>query len=510
MTLISRILGLIRDRVFAEYFGAGPGMDAFFVAFRIPNFLRRLFAEGAFSLAFVPVLSEYKAKRSHADVRELVEHVAGTLFGVLFVVTLIGVAASPFLVMLFAPGFIDEMERFDLTAQMLSITFPYILFVSLVAFAGSVLNAYGGFAAPAFAPVLLNLTLIGAAIWGAPKFEEPVVALAWGVFAGGVVQLLFMLPGLRSLDLLPRLRWGWHHSGVRRILKLMGPAVFGSSVAQINLLFDTLIASFLVAGSVSWLYYSDRLVEFPLGVFGVALATVILPSLSKSHASEDAEGFSATLDHGLRWVVLLSVPAMVGLLLLAGPMLSTLFQYRAFSADDVHMAALSLMAYALGLPGFMLIKVLAPAFYARQDTRTPVRIAVIAMFANMLLNVAIVVPMVMLAVPGPHAGLALATGLSAYLNALLLLHHLRRDGVYRARAGWSGYLWRVAMASALMGAVLWAGPAAWEQWYQLGGWQRALDLAIWVTLGAACYFGLLRLSGLHPAALLRRGGDSGQ
>ncbi|MFP5507053.1 MAG: murein biosynthesis integral membrane protein MurJ, partial [Gammaproteobacteria bacterium] len=394
MTLLSRILGLARDLVFARLFGAGTGMDAFLVAFKIPNFMRRLFAEGAFSLAFVPVLGEYRTRRDQAEVRGLIARVAGTLAGILLIVSLVGILASPAVVGLFAPGFLKSPEKFELTVQMLRVTFSYILFISLVAFASGILNTYGRFALPAFAPVLLNIVLIAAAWWGAPFFEVPVMALAWAVALGGVLQLLIMFPALRRLGLLVRPRWGWKDSGVQRILKLMGPAILGSSVAQINLLLDTIIASFLVTGSVSWLYYSDRMVEFPLGVFGIALSTVILPSLSRTHASADPVKFQYILDRALRWVVLLGTPAALGLLLLSGPIMVALFQYEQFGAHDARMAALSLMALALGLPAFILVKVLAPAFYARQDTRTPVRIAVTAMVANMGLNLLFVLPMV--------------------------------------------------------------------------------------------------------------------
>ncbi|OGT19280.1 MAG: murein biosynthesis integral membrane protein MurJ, partial [Gammaproteobacteria bacterium RBG_16_57_12] len=408
MTLISRVLGLARDMVIARFFPIGAGTDAFFVAFKIPNFLRRLFAEGSFSQAFVPVLSEYRATRSDDEVRRLADHVAGTLAGVLFLVTLAGVLAAPLLIVLFAPGFMDDQPKLMLAADMLRITFPYILFISLASLASGVLNTYGRFAVPALTPVFLNLAMIGAAIWLAPLFDPPVLALAWGVFIGGVVQLLFQLPFLYRLRLLPRPRWGMADAGVRRILSLMGPSIFAVSVTQINLLINTVIASFLITGSVSWLYYSDRLVEFPLGVFGVALATVILPALSRKHAAAAPEEFSHTLDWALRWVALIGIPATLGLAMLSGPLLCALFQYGAFDSRDLEMSRLSLMAYSLGLLGFILVKVLVPGFYARQDTRTPVRVAVIALVSNLIMSMAFVMPMVRLDIPGPHAGLALA------------------------------------------------------------------------------------------------------
>lgn len=495
MTLTSRVLGLVRDMVFAR-FGVGLGMDAFFVAFKIPNFMRRLFAEGAFSQAFVPVLGEYRTQRSHEEVRSLVDRVAGTLAGILSLLTLLGVLGSPVLVTLFAPGFLDDPAKFSLTAELLGITFPYLLLISLVAFAAGVLNTYGRFAAPAFAPVWLNVVLIGAALWVAPRLDEPMLALAWGVFLAGIVQLLFLLPSLAKLKLLPRPRWGWRDSGVSKILRLMGPGILGSSVAQINLLFDTLIASFLVTGSVSWLYYSDRLVEFPLGIFGIALATVILPSLSRHHAEANPERFSQTLDAGLRWVLLIGLPAATGLALLAAPMVATLFLYGDFAPQDVRMSALSLMAYSLGLPGFMLVKVLAPAFYARQDARTPVKVAVTAMLSNMVLNVLFTVPMVLLAIPGPHAGLALATSVAAYVNAGLLYRHLRRQQAYQPMAGWGPWLGRILFATLALAAVVAFGSAPLAEWVGWPAWQRGGWLLVWVLAGVATYLLALRLSGL--------------
>jgi len=365
MTSLSRISGFVRDMVYAQMFGAGTGTDAFFVAFRIPNFLRRLFAEGAFSQAFVPVFSEYQTQRSRAELQELVDQVAGTLGAILFVISAIGVLAAPVLILLFAPGFTADAGKYELTVAMLRITFPYLLFISLTAFAGSVLNSCGKFSIPAITPVLLNLTMIAAALWLAPRMERPVVGLAWGVFIAGIIQLGFQVPFLRQVKLLPRPRWGWASQGVQQVLKLMLPAIFGSSVAQVNLLIDTLLASFLVSGSVSWLYYSDRLVEFPLGIFGVALGTVILPKLSRQHASAETDGFSHTLDWALRWALLIGIPATVALIILSGPILSALFQYGQFDAHDVAMSTRSLMAFSLGLVAFMLIKVLAPGFYAR-------------------------------------------------------------------------------------------------------------------------------------------------
>ena len=427
MTLISRVFGYLRDMVVAVSFGATGATDAFFVAFRIPNFLRRLFAEGAFSQSFVPVFAEYKAQRGEVALKDLVDHVAGMLGLVLSLVTAVGILAAPVVIAVFAPGYLDEPERFNLATQMLRITFPYLLFISLTALAGGILNSYGRFGVPAFTPVLLNLSLIGATLWLAPRMAEPVTGLAWGVFIAGAAQLAFQLPFLARLGLLPRLRLDRTHAGVRKIMRLMLPAILGSSVVQINLLFDTLIASFLAAGSISWLYYSDRFVELPLALFGIAIATVILPKLSDHHARNSAGEFGGTLDWALRLSTAISLPAMVGLVFLSSPILAALIQYREFGADDAYMSSLSLITLSLGLPAFILIKILAPGFYSRQDTKTPMAIGIRAMLANMGLNVLIVVPWAYSELPGPHAGLTLATALSAYLNAGLLLRGLRRD-----------------------------------------------------------------------------------
>lgn len=501
MTLLSRFLGLARDIILAMLFGASGGTDAFFVAFKIPNFMRRLFAEGAFSQAFVPVLSEYKETRSREDLIDLINHVAGTLGGILLLISSIGVAAAPLLVMLFAPGFWDDPNRYQLTADMLRISFPYIFFIALVAFSGGILNSFHQFAIPAFTPVLLNLCLIGAAIWASPLFEQPVVALAWGVAAAGLSQLLFQIPFLIKLGLMPKPRIKRHHEGVGKIIRLMIPAIVGSSVAQINLLLDTIIASFLVAGSVSWLYYSDRLVEFPLGVFGIALATVILPNLSQQHAKKSLEEFSKTLDWSLKLVSLIAIPASLGLLILAGPLLATLFNYGEFDLHDAQMASLSLMAYSLGLPAFIIIKVLAPGYYARQDTRTPVRIAIYAMVANMFLNILFVVPMVMLDIQGPHSGLALATSASAYLNAAMLYFGLRRQQVYQPLKGWGKHILQLVAANSAMAVfLLYFSPAIsiWNQWQLLDRIGMLLGLVI---AAIVVYFLILLILGFRPRQL---------
>lgn len=504
-TLVSRVLGLVRDIVFAGMFAPGAGLDAFLVAFKIPNFLRRLFAEGAFSQAFVPVLAEYKEKHE-AQEKVFIDRVAGTLAGILLVVTLLGVVGAPVVITIFAPGFITDGPKFDLTVQMLRITFPYLFFISLTAFAGGILNTYGRFGVPAFTPVLLNLALIGAALLVVPLVpkDAAVTVLAWGVFVGGLAQLLFQLPFLRQLRRLPRPRWGGQDPGVKKMLALMLPAIFGSSVAQINLLFDTLIASFLVTGSVSWLYFSDRLLEFPLGVFGIALATVILPNLSRQHAQSNPDQFKRTMDWALRLVLLIGFPAAVGLFILAGPILTTLFQWNEFSAHDVQMSSLSLMAYTLGLPAFILVKVLAPGFFARQDTRTPVRVGVIAMISNMGLNVLFVVPMVVGGFAAPHVGLALATSLAAYINAGLLYTTLRRTQVYQAQPGWAKLWVQVTISVICMALIVAWGSGPTQSWIDAAVTERVTHLIFWVVMAMVVYFASLWLTGVRFKSLWRK------
>jgi len=497
-TITSRILGFIRDVVLARYFGASAETDAFFLAFKIPNFMRRLFAEGSFSLAFVPVLSEVRATGDRRALRDLIDHVSGTLAGILLVLTAFGVLAAPLVLAIFAPGWLlDERPEFWLSADMLRITFPYILLISLTALAGGILNTFDRFLVPALTPALLNISLIAAAVLLSTRLEVPVMALAWGVLFAGVAQLFVQVPALLKLGVLPRPRWGWRHSGVRKILRLMIPTLIGSSVAQVNLLLDVVIATFLVSGSVSWLYYSDRLLEFPLGVFGVALSTVILPNLSRKFARQDPHAFSATLDWALRLAVIITLPAALGLAVLSTPILITLFQYQAFQMSDVEMSALSLSAYAAGLPAFIAVKVLAPGFYARQDTKTPVKIAIIAMVSNMALNFIFVGTLLALAFKGPHTGLALASSVAAYINAGLLYRGLRKQGVYQPEPGWGRVSLAVATGCVSMVAVLlwqigepgqWAGGSAVER----GTWLTALILFGLVVYGLALLLGGLR------------------
>jgi putative peptidoglycan lipid II flippase len=498
MTLLSRILGFVRDFVIARAFGAGAVTDAFFVAFRLPNLLRRLFAEGAFSQAFVPILAEYKNKRGPEDTRHLVDHVATLLFLALLAVTLLGIAVTPILIYITAPGFAADAGKFALTVELTRIAFPYILFISLVSLAGGILNTWSRFAVPAFTPVLLNLSLIGMALFAAPFFDPPVLALAWAVFLGGVLQLGLQLPYLAKIGMLPRFSFSLQDEGVRRILLLMLPALLGVSVSQISLLINTIFASFLPNGSVSWLYYADRLMEFPAGLLGAALGTILLPSLSKSHADNDRGEFSALLDWGLRLTFLLTLPAALALALLAVPLLATLFNYGAFQATDVLKTRDALVAYSVGLTGLILVKVLAPGFYARQNIRTPVQIALVTLAATQAMNAAFIVPLA-------HAGLALSIGLASCLNAALLWRGLRRNGDYVPQTGWGAFGMKLAVALAVMGIVLWFGKGADAHWIGAPPLERVLRLGALVAAGGGAYFGALWLSGFRLRDFTRKG-----
>ena len=493
-TMLSRVLGLARDVVLANLLGAAPTADAFFVAFKIPNFLRRLFAEGAFSQAFVPVLTETREQGSHEAVRHLVDRVAGVLGGSLFVLTALAMVMAPWVALIFAPGFSRDVAKLALTADLIVWTFPYLFLISLTGFCGAILNTYGRFAVPAYTPVLLNLSLITAAVVWAPTMPEPALGLAMGVTLAGVVQLLFQLPSLRALKLTPRPVWDTKDEGVRKILMLMVPALFGVSVSQINLLFDTVLASLLPDGSVAWLYYSDRLTELPLGVFAIAIATVILPTLSALNSRAEPEEFSQTLAWAMRNVLLIAVPATVALWLLAEPILATLFQYGAFTDRDVEMAAASLRAYTVGLGGFMLIKVLAPGYYARQDMKTPVKIGIIAMVSNMVLNVLFVFPLMWYFEMG-HVGLALATSVSAWINAGLLYLGLRRGGISLTGVFEAKFVARLVVAVSLMGiAVSMMSPAV-SLWLTADLSWRVGQMTLLVFVGMASFAMVLAVLG---------------
>lgn len=486
MTFLSRILGFVRDMVAAQLFGASgdPGVDAFYIAFRIPNFMRNLFAEGAFSQAFVPVLSEYKQARSFDVVRQFISHIAGSLSLVLFVVTIAGMLLVSPLLTVIAPGL--DTFRFQAAEEMLRITFPYLFLISLTAFSGAILNSYGRFAIPSFTPALLNICLIATAFGITHYFTIPIEAQAWGVLLAGIVQLGFQLPALYRLGLLTRPRLNWRDEGVRRVLKLMIPSLFGASVGQISVLLNTVFASFLAVGSVTWLYYSERLAYFPLGVFGVALATVVLPHLSRQHVMQSKQGFSSALDWGLRCNLLIGIPASITLLILSGPLVMSLFHYGKFSLHDVLMTQQSVMAYALGLQAFMLVKVLSAAFYARQNVRTPVKITLLVLIANMMLSAALVWPLA-------HVGLALASSLSSWLNVLILWMVLYQRRIYLPQTGWARFIWQLIVANTALAVFLWRMSGHVIEWVHYS-WQQRLLHVVLLGLGAmAIYIGVLFL-----------------
>lgn len=515
-TLVSRLLGLVREVAIATVFGANAATDAFWVAFRIPNFMRRLFAEGSFSTAFVPVLTEVKEKGDLDALKLMVARVSGTLAAVLLVVVGLGMAFAPEITRVFAAGAADDPGKLALTSDLLLITFPFLLFISLTAMAGAVLNTHQKFGLAALAPVIMNVCMIAAALWWAPHFDVPIMALAWSVTIAGLLQLLVLLPSIRELGLLAWPRWGWRAPEVRKTFKLMVPTLFGSSVAQINLLLDTFLATFLITGSQTWLSQTDRLLEFPLGLFGVALGTVILPSLSRHHVNTDTVGFSRALDWGLRTTLLIAVPAMLGLALLAEPLIATLLQHGQYTAFDARMAAMSLAALSLGLPAFALVKVLAPAFFARQDPGTPVRAGIAALVAAMLLNLVFLAVLVHLwatpehraaglgvaleQTPGLHVALAAASAVASYLNVALLWRALKRTGVYTPEPHWWRHTLRLAAACAVMVAVLLAGLWLWPDW-QGPVLQRVWRLGLLVGAGGLAYLATLYALGLRPAHL---------
>jgi putative peptidoglycan lipid II flippase len=502
LTLLSRVTGLIRDLLVARFFGASAATDAFFLAFSLPNLLRRLFAEGAFSQAFVPILGEYKNSRGEEQTRILIDDVATLLFWMLMLVTAIGVIAAPLIIYIVAPGFADEPERFSLAVQMLRIMWPYILLISLVAFAGGILNTYSRFSIPAFTPVLLNLSFIVAMLGFAHFFHPPIYVLAWAVLAGGVAQLLLQWSALRRIGKLPRIRWNlrraWADEGVKRILRQMGPAVLGVSVAQISIVINRIFQSFLETGSISWLFYADRLMEFPTGMLGVALGTILIPFLTKAHVEQDHSSYNQLLDWGLRLTFLLALPASVALAILSLPLIATLFHQGQFSARDALMSAQALTAYAVGLLGLISVKVLAPAFYAKQDIKTPVKIAVLVLMLTQLMNLAFIGWL-------KHAGLALSISLAACINAALLYSVLRKRGVYQPAAGWRTFLLKLSVVLIVFGVALY-----WAQslvpWLQLAAqpWKRAVFLGLMVVGGALLYFALLFVLGFRLKDFRRR------
>jgi len=497
MTLISRLLGFVRDAVIARVFGAGLVTDAFFVAFKIPNFLRRIFAEGAFSQAFVPILAEYRNRRGEDETRSLVDHVAGMLALSLSIVSILGVLLAPLIIYINAPGFVSNPHKFELTVSLVRVTIPYILLISLSSLLGGILNTCNQFTIPAITPTLLNLSFIAFSLLFANLFHPSIMALAWAVIFGGVIQFLFQIPFVRHVGLMPKFRLDWHHSGMRRVMRQMGPAIFGVSVAQISILINTILASFLVTGSVSWLYYADRLMEFPTGVMGVALGTILLPNLSKHYSDDSHEAYSDLLDWGIRLTLLLSLPAAISLAILSKPLVISLFQYGHFNAFDAMMSARAVLAYSIGLSGLIMIKVLAPGFYARQDIRTPVKIAIVSLLFTQFFNLIFIWQL-------KHAGLALSIGLGACINATLLYRVLIKRGIYVPKPGWGRFLTAVSAALAVMGLFLWfaSGPAS--RWIDSGVVWRLGHLGFLVVGGAVLYFITLGLFGVNLSHFIKR------
>ncbi len=496
MTLVSRILGFVRDMLVAQVFGASAAYDAFLVAFKLPNFFRGLLAEGAFAQAFVPLLAEYRDQKDHMQTQDYLNAVAGTLAVILFVFTFIAIIFSPVFVKVFAPGFEIGGERFDLATQMLRITFPYLFFVALVAFAGGILNTYGRFAIPAVTPALLNIALIACLLLLASKLADPIKALAWGVLLGGVLQFLFQIPFLLRMGMLPRPKLGFKDPGVRKLLRLIVPLIYGASIVQINLVITTMFASFLVVGSVSWLYYAERLMQFPLGVFGVALATVVLPYLAKEHARKDDKVYGQIFDWAIKTGLLVAIPAAVALYILATPMLTTLFQYREFTSFDVAQSARALKMFSFGLLAFIMIKVLAAACYARFDMKGPVKIATISLLVSVSLNAILIQYM-------QHAGLALSTSISATVTMVLLYLRLHYRHGIRLQSDWGIYTARVLLSNISMGVVLYYGVAWVGDWSSLSAGLRAGYLSIIVVSGFVSYCTVLLLTGFRPRHVIK-------
>ncbi|MBA0203398.1 murein biosynthesis integral membrane protein MurJ [Pectobacterium aroidearum] len=497
MTMLSRVLGFVRDAIVARIFGAGMATDAFFVAFKLPNLLRRIFAEGAFSQAFVPILAEYKSQQGEEATRTFLAYVSGMLTLILALVTVAGMVAAPWVIMVTAPGFAATPERFELTSDLLRVTFPYILLISLTSMVGSVLNTWNRFSVPAFAPTLLNVSMIGFSLFAAPYFNPPVMALAWAVLVGGLLQLGYQLPHLKKIGMLVLPRLKWREPSVWRVMKLMGPAVLGVSVSQISLIINTIFASFLSEGAVSWMYYADRLMEFPSGVLGVALGTILLPSLAKSFASGNHDEYSRLMDWGLRLCFLLALPSAVALGILAQPLTVSLFQYGKFSAFDALMTQRALIAYSVGLMGLIVVKVLVPGFYSRQDIKTPVKIAIVTLILTQVMNLIFIGPL-------QHAGLALSIGLASCLNAGLLYWQLRKQDIFRPQPGWKGFLVRLLVAVIVMSLVL-LGMLWWMPAWDDGNMtMRILRLLLVVVAGAGSYFATLALLGFRPRDFARR------
>ncbi len=486
MTFISRITGFIRDVIFANIFGASPSTDAFFVAFKIPNFFRRLFGEGAFIQSFVPVLSEYKTKYPE-KLKEFLRYIFGNLMLVLFIITVLGIIFSDFIINIFAPGFSSEDGRFLLASDMLKITFPYLFFISLTAFCAGIFNTYDKFFLPSITPVILNISLISSALYLSNFFDEPIKALAYGVLIAGILQYIIQFPSLFNLKLLVFPKIGFAIDGVNKVLKLMLPAILGTAVVQINLIIDSIVASLLAAGSISWLYYSDRLVEFPLGIFGIALATVILPTLSKQFSSNNLENYKRTIHNALSLALVFSLPAMFGLIILAKNIIISLFQYGSFTVDDTLMSSLSLITYSIGLPAFILMKVLLTGFFSRQDTKTPVKYAVYAIIFNIIMNLSVVIYYLNNPFDGAHALLALATSLSAWIQVILLYRNLKKNNIIEENLFFNNLNFKIIISSILMSGLLFLIVLPIDNWNAFSFYIRGLLLVMYIGIGGIIY-----------------------
>lgn len=497
MTMMSRVLGFVRDAIIARFFGAGASADAFFVAFKLPNLLRRIFAEGAFSQAFVPILAEYKSQQGEEATRTFIAFIAGMLTLILALVTVAGIVAAPWIIYVTAPGFSEDADKFILTTSLLRVTFPYIFLISLASLAGAILNTWNRFSVPAFAPTLLNVSMIFFAAFLAPYFDPPIMALAWAALVGGILQLVYQLPHLKKIGMLVLPRLSFKNSGVWRVMRLMGPAIIGVSVSQISLIINTIFASFLQSGSVSWMYYADRLMELPSGVLGVALGTILLPSLAKSFTSGNHEEYRRLMDWGLRLCFLLALPCAVALAILSEPLTVALFQYGNFTAFDAAMTQRALMAYCVGLMGMIVVKILAPGFYSRQDIKTPVKIAIATLILTQLMNLVFIGPL-------QHAGLALSIGLASCFNAGVLYWQLRKRNIFKPLAGWGKFLGKLLFALVVMVAVLFGLLCLMPAWEQGNMLMRMLRLILVVILGAGSYFAALYVSGFRPRDFMQR------
>lgn len=499
MTMLSRIMGLVRDVVLLSVFGSGKDFDTFVVAFRIPNFFRRLLAEGAFSQAFIPVLTEYKNTKVHAEVQILISRVFGGLLLITSLLTLLAMVAAPAILYVYAGGFTQDPAKFAQLTDLFRLTFPYLLFMSLTAFASSILNSYGSFTTPAFAPVLLNLTMILAALFLAPYFEPAIMSLGWAVLLAGILQLAIQLPELWRKKLLIPPKLDFKHEGVQRILKLMLPALFGVSVTQINLLLNTFWASHMQDGSVSWLYTAERMTELPLGLIGVAIGTVILPSLASRKADQDMEKFRGMMDWATKVILLAGIPASIALCMLSTPIIQTLFQHGEFTLRDTQMTSMALQCMSGGVISYMLIKVFAPGFYAQQDTKTPVRIGIVTVFANMFITIILLGIFHLIGWQEQHLALALASSGSALINASLLYVVLHRRKIYRFESHWKKIAIQFFVANTAMIAALWFG----LKWFDgtASAMTRIIELIALCVLGIAIYLVGLVATGFRPRHL---------